>query len=203
MKKKIFLLPILILFFYLPSCSSHSSSVFISPKFQKFKPETFAILPFNDARSDKSYRAEAPLLLTDAFETAFMSLGHSVLERRTIGKVLDEIKFSYQGNVDVDQLNEMGKMTNSDVVVLGFLRAFHPALYENNNAPGKPTSCSTISFSVKAIHIKSGEILWKASVTKSSGGKSPFSAPCNYDLLRYVDQVANETVSKINKKLSR
>ena len=163
---------------------------------------TYAIMPFQDKREsvsrDLGYSAVDAM--TDAFETEFIGAGFKVVDRRNIQSALDELKFSYQGDVDPDQRKQIGKLTNSDVMVIGKLRTFQNALFQNSKKPEEPSKCTSISFSVKAINIETGEIVWTGSLTKSTGFKDDFMYGCNCDVLKYSNKAAADFIKTIVKK---
>lgn len=130
-----------------------------------------------------------------------IGVGFKAVDRRNIQSALDEMKFSYQGDVDPEQRKEIGKLTNSDIMVAGKVRAFHSALYENKAKPDKPSKCTPINFYVKALHIETGEILWTGSLTQSTTGiKQDFMYSCDCDVLTYANKAAADVVKKIVKQ---
>lgn len=163
---------------------------------------TYAILPFQDKResrpSDLGYNAVDAM--TDAFETEFIGAGFKVVDRRNIQSALDELKFSYEGDVDPNQRKQIGKLTNSDIMVVGKLRTFQNALFQNHEKPDKPSKCTSISFAVKAIDIETGEIIWTGSLTKSTGYKDDFMYGCECDVLKYANRAASDFIKTIVKK---
>jgi len=179
-----------------------SVNVTIGKSDQNLVRGTYAILPFQDkresGRTDLGYNAVDAM--TDAFETEFIGAGFKVVDRRNIQTALDELKFSYQGDVDPDQRKQIGKLTNSDVMVIGKLRTFQNALFQNTLKPDKPSKCTSISFSVKAINIETGEIVWTGSFTKSTGYKDDFMYGCNCDVLKYANRAASDFIKTIVKK---
>lgn len=183
-----------------------TNKVTIGKNYVELSCGSFAILPFIDNRSGlnaKNLGYSAVDAITDAFETEFIGAGFKVVDRRNIQSALDELKFSYQGDVDPEQRKQIGKLTNSDVMVIGKLRAFHNALYENKAKPDKPSKCTTISFYVKAVHIETGEILWTGSLTQSTGLKEDFLYGCDCDVLTYANKVASDIVNKIVKQIKK
>ena len=162
---------------------------------------TYAILPFQDQReshsSDLGYNVVDAM--TDAFETEFVGAGFKVVDRRNIQNALDELKFSYQGDVDPEKRKQIGKLTNSDIMVIGKLRTFQNALFLDKSKPDKPSKCASISFSVKAVQIETGEILWTGSLTQSTGFKDDFMFGCDCDILKYANKAASDFIKKIVK----
>ncbi len=166
---------------------------------------TYAILPFQDKRearsSDLGYNAVDAM--TDAFETEFIGAGFKVVDRRNIQSALDELKFSYEGDVDPNQRKQIGKLTNSDIMIIGKLRTFQNALFQNHEKPDKPSKCTSISFAVKAIDIETGEIIWTGSLTKSTGLKDDFMYGCSCDVLKYANKAASDFIKTIVKKSNK
>ena len=179
-----------------------SINVTIGNKDQELSSGTYAILPFQDQRGSVSRDMGYDVVdaMTDAFETEFVGAGFKVVDRRNIQSALDELKFSYQGDVDPDKRKQIGKLTNSDVMVIGKLRTFQNALYQDSQNPRKPTKCTSISFSVKAVHIETGEILWTGSFVKSTGYKEDFMYGCSCNVLKYANRAADDFIKTIVKK---
>lgn len=190
--------------FFLSGCFllERSVNVTIGNSDQNIVRGTYAILPFQDkretGRADLGYNAVDAM--TDAFETEFIGAGFKVVDRRNIQTALDELKFSYQGDVDPDQRKQIGKLTNSDIMVIGKLRTFQNALFQDSVKPDKPSKCTSISFAVKAINIETGEIVWTGSLTKSTGYKDDFMYGCNCDVLKYANRAASDFIKTIVKK---
>jgi len=174
-------------------------TVVLSPRITELDHDSFAILPFVDERSGKkdNFGFIVSDVVTDAFETAFMKSGHKIVERSRVEKVLGEMRFSYSGDVDENQLKEIGKMTNANVVILGMVRDFKKATYERVKGKMKTVTCTTLSYSVKAVHIQTGEVLWKGSITRSSGMKGDMFSPCDCNGIRFADRTSKSLVKKI------
>jgi hypothetical protein len=178
-----------------------SNCVQLGVNYHNLDHDSYAVLPFVDIRTNKQRTSgcDAERVMTDSFETALMNTGSKIVERNKIQHVLKQMQFEYQGNVDEEQLQEIGKLTNSKAIVLGMIRDFKNAEFNDKEKPDKATKCTTISFSVKAINIKTGEILWKGALTKSTGFKDDFFCKCNYNVIQYADKVSNDMVEKIMK----
>ncbi|SCY64100.1 CsgG/HfaB family protein [Desulfoluna spongiiphila] len=174
-------------------------TVVLSPRITELDHDSFAILPFVDERSGRkdNFGFNVSDVVTDAFETAFMKSGHKIVERSHVESILGEMKFSYMGHVDEAQLKEIGKMTNANVVILGMVRDFKKAKYERVKGKMKTTSCTTLSYSVKAVHIETGEVLWKGAITRSSGMKGDMFSPCDCNGVRFADRTSKTLVKKI------
>lgn len=201
------LLCVLSCMIFCPSCFlfNRAMNVEVSCNFAKLDFESYAILPFTDKRSGQKQKlgynpADA---MTDAFETAFIGNGNRIVDRRDIDNALDELKFSHSGDVDAQQIKEIGKLTNSDVIIMGKIRQFQNAEFKNTKKPDKPSKCTTISYSVKAVHVQTGELLWTGSYTKSTGMSEDFMYGCKCDVLKYANKAARAMVKKITKKISK
>jgi hypothetical protein len=82
-------------------------------------------------------------------------------------------------------------------MVIGKIRTFQKAVFGDRSKPDKPTSCASISFSVKAVQIETGEILWTGSFTRSTGFKDDFMFGCDCNLLKYANKAAGDFIKKI------
>lgn len=184
--------------------SDHSVNVEVGGNYQKLSFDSFAILPFIDKRNGNKYKLgyNPADVMTDAFETAFIGTGCKVVDRRDIENALDELKFSHGGDVNSNQIKEIGQLTNSDVLIMGKVRQFQNEVYKNKKNPEEPSKCTTISYSVKAVHIQTGELLWTGSFTKSTGIKDDFLYSCACDVLKYSDKAAKDIVKQLTKKTS-
>ncbi len=201
MKKYIF---VVLCVFVFSSCMllGRAMNVAIGGNFATLSFDSYAILPFTDKRIDVKQRlGYSPSdVMTDAFETAFIGTGSKVVDRRDIDTALDELKFSHSGDVNSDQIKQIGKLTNSDVIIMGKIRLFQNAEFKNRTKPDKPSKCTTISYSVKAVHIETGELLWTGSFTKSTGITEEILYGCKCEVLKYADKAARDIVKKIAKK---
>ena len=177
-------------------------NVEIGVNFDKLSIDSYAILPFADKRHGvKQKLGYSPAdVMTDAFETAFIGTGNKVVDRRDIDSALDELKFSHSGDVNSEQIKQIGKLTNSDVIVIGKIRQFQNAEFKNRTKPEKPSKCTTISYSVKAVHVETGELLWTGSFTKSTGITEEILYGCKCEVIKYADKAARDVVKKIIKK---
>ncbi len=196
----------LICLFSLSSCIllGRSVNVEIGGNYHKLGFESYAILPFIDKRNGmKNKLGYNPAdVMTDSFETAFIGTGSKVVDRRDIENALDELKFSHGGDVNSSQIKEIGQLTNSDVIIMGKIRQFQNAVYNNRKNPEDPSKCTTISYSVKAVHVETGELLWTGSFTQSTGIKDDFLFSCECDVLKYSDEAAKDIIKKITKKIA-
>ncbi|MCP3926631.1 MAG: hypothetical protein GY714_29065 [Desulfobacterales bacterium] len=182
----------------------HSSyTVSMSNSYKDLEIGTYAILPFKDQRNGrvKKKTPDAANVMSDSFETAFLDTGFRVVERSKVNKVLKEMKFSHQGYVDDTQLKKIGKLTNSDAIIVGLVRVFQGPEFKNPEDHEDATKCSSISFSVKAIHVETGEILWKGSISKSTGFSDDVLYGCEYEVYRYADKIAGSLMEEIMKKI--
>ncbi len=196
----------LICLFSLSSCIllGRSVSVEIGGNYHKLGFESYAILPFIDKRNGmKNKLGYNPAdVMTDSFETAFIGTGNKVVDRHDIESALDELKFSHCGDVNSSQIREIGQLTNSDVVIMGKIRQFQNAVYNDRQNPETPSKCTTIRYSVKAVHVETGVLLWTGTFNQSTGVKDDFLFSCECDVLKYSDEAAKEIVKKITKNIS-
>ncbi|WP_300668464.1 CsgG/HfaB family protein [Desulfoluna sp.] len=198
MKKSIVSLAALLL---LTGCAilQPSQNVELSPQLSELEHDHFAILPFADKRSAArdNFSFNVSEVVTDAFEAAFMKSGYTIVERSDIERVLREMEFTYMGHADDTKLKEIGQKTHAHVIILGRVRDFKKAKYERVKGKMKAISCTTISYSVKAIHIETGEILWQGAITRSSGLKGDMLSPCDCNGIRFAERTSKTLVKKI------
>lgn len=187
--------------FLLTGCAmlQPSQTVELSPRLPELTHDSFAILPFADKRSAERdlFGFNVTDTVTDAFETAFMKSGYKVVERDLAEKVLTEMEFSYLGHMDKAQRKEIGNRTNANIIILGRVRDFKKAKYERVKGKMKTVSCTSLSYSVKAIHVETGEVLWQSAITRSSGFKNDMLAPCDCNGVRFAERTSKTLVKKI------
>ncbi len=196
----------LLLAILVSSCfiTNKDPKVVIGHNFPNLQHQSFVIVPF-DLRTAPSKRVSRDIVdvMTDAFETAFLETEYTVVERRNIKHILETIKKD-ELFADRDKLIEFGKLTNAQAIIHGTIRAFQSAEFNNREKPSEPTKCTTISLSVNAVHIATGEILWKGSSTSQTGLTSPpFLYSCDYDVIQYADKVSETLVKEIAEKISQ
>lgn len=197
----------LLLVILVSSCSIptyEDSKVAIGHNFPNLYHQSFVIVPF-DLRTAPGKRVPRDVVdvMTDAFETAFLDTEYTIVERRNIKHILDTIKKD-ELFADRDKLIEFGKLTNAQAIIHGTVRAFQSAEFNNREKPSVPTKCTTISLSVNAVHIATGEILWKGSSTSQTGRTSPpFFYSCDYDVIKYADKVSETLVKEIVENITQ
>ena len=189
----------------LSGCSFFHSSytVSVSPSYKDMDIGTYAILPFKDERnsSKRKKTPNAASVMTDSFETVFLDTGLRIVERSKVKKILKEMKFSHQGYVDEKQRKRIGKLTNSDAIVVGQVTMFQGPEFKNRAEPDDATKCTIIGFSVTAIHVETGEILWKGRITKGTGYTDGTIYSCEYEVYRYADKIAQKLMDEIKSKI--
>jgi curli biogenesis system outer membrane secretion channel CsgG len=140
-----------------------TSDVWLSPDLQTYKPRVYAVLPFDVTpriANDKAvWSAEAGQVASDAFETAFLKTGSRVVERGRLEPIFGELHFSKTGLTEANGI-EIGKLLNADAVVLGMVTAYDQGTFGD---------ATTVAFSVKAIHVQSGALLWKGNGSQVEG----------------------------------
>lgn len=182
----------------------HSSySVSISKSYKGMDIKTYAILPFKDERNKNKRRKtpNAASVMTDSFETAFLDTGLRIVERSKVKKILKEMKFSHQGYVNEKQRKRIGRLTNSDAIVVGQVTMFQGPEFKNREEPDDATKCTTIGFSATAIHVETGEILWKGRITKATGFSDDVLYGCEYEVYRYADKISEKLMDQLKDKI--
>jgi hypothetical protein len=126
-------------------------------------------------------------IVGEAFETEFLNTGYQLVERSRIQSVVSELKFSMTGLTE-EQGIQIGKMLNVDAVIFGTVTAFYRGVGDEQ---------TTVGFSVKAVHVTNGLILWKASHTKRPGWTSRQLGQTGGDPVAYASDVAKEIVQEL------
>jgi hypothetical protein len=198
----------------LAGCAAGQCTVAKGPKFDPSANASYMILPFGDT-NENCYRLQyqnAASLVRDAFETAFLEQGFKIKpcpEARTSEAIsgvkgtmtADYTKENAKDSAEKQQLAvesqvrvgeqgiteehglEAGKLGGADVVLFGTVTAFYRGVFG-----GRYT---TVGFSVKAIDVKTGEVVWKASLMRSTRWTY------NYDPGMYAQEIAKRLVSEL------
>lgn len=171
-----------VMIFIMSGCGgSKRALIWTSYELDRYQAKTYAVLPFEDRNSPKykNKYVDAAEIVRDAFETAFLETGHRTVERNKLRMVTSELELSMSGLTE-EQGMEIGKMLNVDAVVFGIVTSYYRGSFFGDY--------TTVGFSVRAVHVESGVIIWKGSHTKK--------AKWNYDLDPgiYANEVAREIV---------
>jgi curli biogenesis system outer membrane secretion channel CsgG len=161
--------------------------MWISPDFNLYQSKVYTILPFEDRNAEK-YKADysdAADVVRDAFETAFLKTKNRIVERKKLQSLISEKKFALTG-LTQEQGIEIGKMLNTDIVVFGTIKSYYKGSILG--------SYTTVGFSVRAVKVSTGEIVWKGSHTKST------SWDYAYEPAAFADEVADELVQELISK---
>lgn len=185
------------------------------PKFDSLARASYMILPFGDT-NEARFRVQYPnaaSAVSDAFESAFIANGFTTIpcpEARTSGAILGvtgsrndqritekptdsrrEQRTTSEGQVllgeqgiTMEQGIEWGRKAGADVVLFGTVTAFYRGVGAFSSGPNN----TTVGFSVKAIDVKTSEIVWKASLIK------PTKYQYNYEPTMYAAELANQLV---------
>lgn len=154
-------LAIIFLFSALAACASKKAepTVWVGPHVNDTRSNVCAILPFGNLQENKYEFPEAAETVRDGFESAFLEAGYQVVERSMIEKIISELKFSMSGFTDQQGI-EVGKMLNAGSVIFGSVTSY-------NKERLTPAIYTTVGFSVKAVDVATGVIIWKGSHTKT------------------------------------
>ena len=185
MKKILRIQVFVIILSVLSGCAGNKNAImWTSPDFNIHQPQVYTILPFEDRNAEK-YKADYPDaadIVRDAFETAFLKTRNRIVERRKLQSLLSEKKLALTGLTE-EQGIEIGKMLNTDIVVFGTVKSFYKGSILG--------SYTTVGFSVRAVTVSTGEIVWKGSHTKST------TWDYAYDPAAFAEEVADELVQEL------
>jgi hypothetical protein len=141
----------------------------VSGNYSTYAPQVYAILPFEEAPAGtplseddiEEYEDEfgpyAAVIETGAeiaqqtFEDEFVASGYDVVVRSRLTDVLREIEFQNLSGLTADDAATVGSMLNADAIVLGRVTQFNYYY---------------VSFSVRAVDVERGVVLWSASGTR-------------------------------------
>lgn len=143
-------------------CAAGTKSlVWKNPQMLNYHTKTYIILPFDDrnAAKDKANFPEAAEVVRDAFETALLLAGYRCVESSQVKKELSKLNES-PSFISEDASFGVGKKLGADAAIFGVLTAYYRGSFF-----GRYT---TVAFSVKAVEIQSGTILWKATQSETT-----------------------------------
>jgi hypothetical protein len=152
--------PLLLFSLILLACAPKiQADVTLSPELKGGGPKIYVLLPFEHRapQREQERHPEAPAVVADAFETAFLETGQRLVERTRLEAILREGAFSGSGLTQDDAV-KLGKLLSADVILFGAVTAYH----DRGVFDQQPTK---VGISVKAISVESGAILWKGSCT--------------------------------------
>ncbi len=130
----------------------------ITPNTQNLKKDIYIVFQFDlidnvyKQEKWKLYKNTREQQMTELFETYLIKYGKSIVDRTKINQLLKELKFSATG-LSTDDAKRIGKMANADVLVFGTVSRI---------TFWTETKTILIITSIKAIHVESGILLWKA-----------------------------------------
>jgi curli biogenesis system outer membrane secretion channel CsgG len=110
-----------------------------------------AVFPFSTNEKEKVNFSES-----DKFIAYCMEMGFTVVERKKLQEILDELKLELTGSIKTSDINKIGKILEIDIIVFGNLQ------YRRDN--GRTSVSQTIRF----VDIKTGEVLISADATSSN-----------------------------------
>ena len=121
----------------LPGAALAKFDIWVSPELAKKEIKVYAVLSMeNTATADPELSGP----LREAMETMLLEEGYKAVARAQVEKVLAEQSLSLSGITET-QSAQVGKLLNTDAIVVGTI------------APNQ--------ILVKAIEVKTGEIIWK------------------------------------------
>lgn len=166
-------------------CSTSRQNGFVKEDIKKYKIQTIAILEFDDANSAKykKYHPEASRVATDTIQNAFLDFGYKIVERNKLDKILQEKHLSLSG-ITIEDGIQVGKLLNADVVVMGSLTAYMQGQHNteivkeiHGNDDFGNLIRTQFGFTIKGIHVQSGEMLFSGSYFKEKNGILNYTDP--------------------------
>jgi hypothetical protein len=193
-------------------CATIPPTIVRSPRFNTSASVIYTVLPFADANETK-YKMRYPnatSIVRDAVETAFFEKGINLVGCGRDDLITSSIEFRAAGvkamketdkrmgdsmalagagmkltdqRIGYEEAIKIGENAGADIVILGTVTAFYRGVYIE--------SYTTVGFSVKAIDVKTGELVGKASVLRSTKWRF------DYDPAIYANEIAKEVIGQL------
>jgi hypothetical protein len=160
--------PSLAIALLLGACITFDSGddVTVSPNFSRFRPEIYAVLPFETRPAETALDQDdildyeedygpyvvvgdnAAEIAQEAFEDSVSLVGGDVVVRSRVADVLSEIEFQTMSGITAADAATVGAMVNADAILVGTITQYN--FY-------------TVAVSVRALDVENGIVLWSAS----------------------------------------
>ena len=123
--------------------------------------KTVAILPFENLTKFP----EAGKIVPDLMATElYISRGYRVMERTEAVAVCAEQGIRIEESTDAEYARELGEKLGVDGVIIGSVSEYWYRIYREEDEEVEPA----VGFSARLISVATGEVVWSASVTRSS-----------------------------------
>lgn len=160
------------------------------PQFQSFNIKKVAVLDFENSPQDKKEKFYPSQLgsniqpydiyvylgpnegsiVAGIFEQALVqSYKYTVIERRQIEKIMNELAFSQKGNISGEEASKLGNMLGVDAVIMGkVISAYSNFAVKTKGRGFLGTYLSVATVELRMVNVATGEIIWSCSLTRDS-----------------------------------
>ena len=132
---------IMMMLLFITFCAS-KPKVMISKNFKTNRAK-IAILPFTTNIKDKINYSEGDKLIAYCME-----MGFTVVERKKIQEIMNELQLELNGTLQDSDINKIGKILNIDMIIFGHI------LYGQNNS---------VTQTIRFVDVETGEVLISSS----------------------------------------
>ena len=166
---KIYLPLFLIVSLLFSGCGHQHKSIIMNSHDHNIRQYNYVVLPFKSSlpeEQEEKYK-NAPEILKELVEANLLSSGINVISRDNIDLLIDEEIFRSTGFTK-EHRSKIGNMLNADAVVVGTVNNFFSGndFKKHDEYYGRYT---TVGFTVKAIHVETGSILWSITNDREEG----------------------------------
>lgn len=146
-------------FFFISCGHFYQRSYLLSPE-SLDNIKSIAVAPFENL----TQFAEAGKILSDLFTTQLTALRrHTIMDRSMVERRLKERNVKLGKTIDRSAAKDIGGVLGADAVLIGSVTE-----YSYESQPGIRQTEPAVGFSVRLVDVRSGVILWAASVSRSS-----------------------------------
>ena len=176
--------------------------VVFNPKIKSVQHSAVALLPFIYNKSDGT-EADFQKTVTEnyrgSFETYFIKTGFDIIDRDQIDKLLAEQQFGMSG-ISRDNQKKIGKLLNADTIVIAQINNYDmvpvtgtdPISKGQLSPSGDKKYNGYIALTLKAIHVETGVLLWKMSLSATITDMPGNNYTVYYD--RALKRICSEAV---------
>jgi len=171
-----------VLIFLIASCGHFYQRSYVQSPESLQSIASIAVAPFENL----TQFAEAGKLLSDLFSSELTKLKkYNIVDRSMVERRLKEKNYKLGKSIDRSTAKDIGGFLGVDAVLIGSATE-----YSYQSQPGIRQTEPAIGFSVRLVDVKTGMIIWAASVSRSSYDVFTFER----DPVNAVAQAAVEAV---------
>ncbi len=130
---------------------------YVSPEFDKLKPDTVAVLPMDNL----SFEPETAAMLREEVYERLQQKGYRKIKTELVDQAMKELGIQTAGQLSGISPEKLGQKTKSDAIIAGQVdqsAAVHSGVYD----------AFTVVVSLRLIHCDTGKLLWKTEQWRSA-----------------------------------